>query len=272
MAVIPSRITDNRILLDSDPGYMSRLQLVGSAALVKAWLNGDWSAVEGAFFEEWDEARHVVAPFAPPAEWLRFRSMDWGSASPFSVGWWAVVGDAHRMADGRILPRGCLLRYREWYGSSAPNVGLKLTAEQIADGIAEREKGEKIAYGVLDPAAFKVDGGPSWPERMQARQKTVQFSRADNARVSGVGSLGGWDMMRQRLRGDGKTPMLFVFSTCKALIRQIATAQHDQAHPEDLDTNTEDHALDEARYGCMSRPWVAPAANERSQAHSARLR
>ena len=24
---------------------------------------------------------------------MRFRSMDWGSASPFSVGWWAIVQD-----------------------------------------------------------------------------------------------------------------------------------------------------------------------------------
>jgi Phage terminase large subunit len=56
VAVIPSRITDNKVLLASDPGYVGRLHLVGSDALVKAWLNGDWSAVEGAFFTEWSEA------------------------------------------------------------------------------------------------------------------------------------------------------------------------------------------------------------------------
>jgi len=28
-----------------------------------------------------------------PRDWLRFRSMDWGSASLASVGWWAVVLD-----------------------------------------------------------------------------------------------------------------------------------------------------------------------------------
>lgn len=268
MGVIPSRITDNAILLKSDPGYVSRLQLVGSRELVRAWLEGDWSAIEGAFFPEWSEARHVVEPFQIPAAWARFRSMDWGSASPFSVGWWAVASDDVRMLGDRLIPRGALVRYREWYGASAANVGLKLTAEQIADGIAEREKGEKIAYGVLDPAAFKQDGGPSWPERMSLRQPSVQFMPADNARVSRIGALGGWDMMRQRLRGDGERPMLYVFSTCRALIRQISSAQHDRDRPEDLDTDAEDHALDEARYGCMSRPWIASSASTAKKART----
>jgi hypothetical protein len=35
----------------------------------------------------------VIPPFEIPKDWLRFRSMDWGSASPFSVGWWAIVQD-----------------------------------------------------------------------------------------------------------------------------------------------------------------------------------
>jgi hypothetical protein len=32
--------------------------------------------------------------------------------------------------------------------------------------------------------------------------------------------------------------------------------QHDQARPEDMDSNLEDHAADEWRYACMSRPWI----------------
>lgn len=66
MAVIPSRITDNRIMLDADPGYLNRLRLTGGPALVKAWLDGDWSAIEGSFFDEWSEARHVIPPCLLP--------------------------------------------------------------------------------------------------------------------------------------------------------------------------------------------------------------
>jgi hypothetical protein len=72
VAVIPSRITDNKILLANDPGYVDRLQLVGSPQLVRAWLEGDWSAIEGAFFTEWDEAKHGSRRSACPASWLRF--------------------------------------------------------------------------------------------------------------------------------------------------------------------------------------------------------
>jgi len=87
--------------------------------------------------------------------------MDWGSAVPFSVGWWAVVQDDFT-TDGVVLPRGCLVRYREYYGMKPgqPGVGVKLSAEQVGMSIAAREKDEKISYGVLDPSAFAEDGGP----------------------------------------------------------------------------------------------------------------
>ncbi|MBA1156922.1 phage terminase large subunit [Microvirga mediterraneensis] len=259
MAVIPSRITDNKVMLASDPQYIDRLHLVGSAQLVKAWLDGDWTAIEGAFFGEWSEQRHVIEPFRIPDDWLRFRSMDWGSASPFSVGWWAVVGDDHRIPGLQgTLPRGALVRYREWYGASGPNKGLKLTAEEVGAGIKSREGGEKITYGVLDPAAFAEDGGPSIASRLMT--KSVVFRPADNKRVASRGAMGGWDIMRQRLKGQDGVPMIYCFSTCEASIRTIPVLQHDQSRPEDLDTNTEDHAADEWRYACMSRPWVPVTA------------
>lgn len=261
-AVIPSRIQDNRILLDSDPNYLSRLQMVGGRALVKAWLEGDWSAIEGAFFDEWAERRHVVEPFEIPSHWMRFRSGDWGSARPFSIGWWAIVSDDFlHPVNGIWLPRGAMVRYREWYGvqKGKPNKGLKLTAEEVADGIAMREGTEEIQYGVLDPAAFAEDGGPSIAQRMAI--KKIHWRRADNKRVAQRGAMGGWDIMRQRLKGDedGRA-MIFAFSTCLDSIRTIPALQHDETKPEDLDTDMEDHAADEWRYACMSRPWIRDEA------------
>ena len=191
---IPSRVTDNRYL---GADYVANLQMSGNERLVRAWLEGDWSVVEGAFFPEWSTARHVVRPFAIPRDWLRFRSGDWGSASPFSFGWWAVAGDTVAIGEGgelmpaeaaaaqaaAIIPRGALVRYREWYGAAAPNIGLKLPAEDVADRIRALEQGDgRITYGVLDPAAFASDGGPSIAERMARRG--VHFRRADNARVA----------------------------------------------------------------------------------------
>ena len=39
-------------------------------------------------------------------------------------------------------------------------------------------------------------------------------------------------------------------------IRTIPFLQHDPDKPEDLMTDSEDHAADEWRYACMSRPYV----------------
>lgn len=254
---IPSRVENNRVLLQNDPDYINRLYLVGSKELVDAWLKGDWNAIEGAFFGEFSIARHVVAPVAMPAHWTRFRSMDWGSAKPFSVGWYAV-------SDGELtqFPRGALIKYREWYGmeEGRPNVGLKLTAKEVGDGIRKRTPDdEKIEYGVLDPSAFAEDGGPSIANEMAP---TV-WRRADNKRVAQNGALGGWDQLRQRLKGDDR-PMIYFFSTCTHTIRTIPALQHDSVKAEDVDSDGEDHAPDETRYACMSRPWttdkLSPAA------------
>ena len=259
---IPSKLQDNRFL---GKEYVANLQMVGNSQLVRAWLEGDWSVIEGAFFPEFSEARHVIAPFEIPASWLRFRSADWGSAKPFSVGWWAVVGDNFYLPERRQIPRGAIIRYREWYGSTGqPDVGLKLTAEQVAEGIVARETKEPkdiegktpISYGVLDPAAFAQDGGPSIAERMARPPWRVFFRRADNARVSRRGAMGGWDQLRSRLIGEEDRPMIYFFNTCRDTIRTLPALQHDQAKPEDVDTESEDHAADDVRYACMSRPYV----------------
>lgn len=251
---IAARLSDNPRLLMADPLYIAKLQQSGSAALVKAWLEGDWSVVEGAYFDGWSTARNVVAPFTIPQHWSRIRAFDWGSARPFSVGWWAVVSEPY-IVGHLTLPRGALVRYREWYGSTgAPNEGLKLTAEAVAAGILERETGEHFILSVADPSIFREDGGPSIGERM--RRAGVVFRPADNSRVAGAGALGGWDQMRARIKGDDAGPMLAVFSTCRDFIRTVPILQHDRDRPEDLDTSAEDHIADEARYACMARPWL----------------
>jgi hypothetical protein len=61
------------------------------------------------------------------------------------------------------------------------------------------------------------------------------------------------------MRGE-EHPMLYVMDNCPDFIRTIPALQHDPDKPEDLDTTAEDHAADEARYGCMSRPWVPMSA------------
>ena len=245
---IPSKLGDNALLMRNDPTYILRLRQSGSEALVKAWLEGDWSIVDGAFFDEWDEAKHVL----PSRDWLPripqsalcFRAFDWGSAKPFSVGWYAL-------SDGTWgLPKNALLKFAEWYGACGPNKGLKMTADLVAQGIIEREKKfrNRVSYGVADPSIFIRDGGPSIAESMIV--KGVNWRRADNKRKAGA------EAMRQRLVGADGLPALYFLDCCDDSIRTIPTLQHDDTDPEDVDTEAEDHAYDETRYACMSRPWL----------------
>ncbi|MPR13320.1 phage terminase large subunit, partial [Microvirga tunisiensis] len=162
---IPARLDDNPSLQEDDPGYEARLSGLGSAALVKAMRDGDWDIVEGAYFAEWSNKRHVVQPFEIPKDWTRFIAVDWGSYRPFSVGWYAVVGEDTLIPGTNYhMPRGSLLRYREWYGVQTDpitgkpkaNVGIKLDVKEFARGIKARSipdtsDGIKYAYVVVDP-------------------------------------------------------------------------------------------------------------------------
>lgn len=267
---IPAKLTDNPFLLRDDPNYMDRIYGLGSPQLVQAMLDGNWQVVAGAFFPEFNYDVHVLKPFSIPLRATRFRALDWGSARPFSVGWYAVVESdwppAQRM-DGSILhlPRGALVRYREWYGVNTlfdgaiePNIGLKLTAEALATGIATRSKGETYAYTVGDPSMFAENGGPSIAERMRKNaldpNGKVVIRPADNERIAG------WDQVRSRLAPENEDePLVYVFSRQSQFIRTFPALQHDEEKIEDLDSEQEDHAADEFRYALMSRPrHIAP--------------
>ncbi len=265
---IPARLDDNPSMAMHDPGYEARLSGLGSESLVKAMRDGDWNIVEGAFFDNFSTERHVIRPFDIPEHWMKFRAGDWGSAKPFAFGWYAVASE-DMIIPGAYIPRGALVKYREWYGVAhdsdgkfIPNQGLKMSADKVGAEVREKDGGDLIAYGVLDPAAFSQDGGPSIAERMMVgigSRKGAMFRPADNKRVTQRGAMGGWDQLRARLDGDEDgRPMLFFFSTCTHSIRTIPALQHDEDRPEDLDTDAEDHAADETRYACMSRPWTRP--------------
>lgn len=250
---IQSKVTDNKALLEKDPEYVHYLEAL-PPKLRKAWLDGDWDALSGAFFDEFrvgdEEAQrtrewtHVITPFMPPPSWRIYRSYDWGYSKPFSVGWWAVDGD------------GRLYRILEWYGCTGePNEGIHLTVPEQAKHIKEIEeqhpylKGKRVE-GIADPAIWQTDGGPSIAETFS--RNMVYFTPADHQRIPG------WMQIHYRLHFDENgIPMMYVFNTCKDFIRTIPLLQYDEHKVEDLDTSQEDHIADETRYMCMARPIKA---------------
>jgi hypothetical protein len=251
---IPALLEDNPSMAEDDPTYEHTLSGLGNAELVRAMRWGDWDIALGAFFTAWSRRRHVLPPFKIPETWIRFVSKDWGSGSPGSVGWWGLAQDQIAVPGSEpgsrvAIPRGALVRYREWYIANSDGTGKKLKTAAIATGIKDREKGEKITYRVLDKSCFNEEGGPSIGEDLA--KEGVHFKKSDSTRVPG------WAQMNSRLVGDNDGhPMIFCFSTCLDSIRTIPTLMHDEHDPEDVNTDMEDHCADEWRYACMSRPWV----------------
>ena len=266
---IPGKITDHN-LLGSE--YIANLQMSGSEDLVRAWLEGDWDAIIGAYFDCWRTDKHVVKPFALPMHWVRFRAYDWGYASPGCVQWWAIASEDHMIGEERVIPKGAMVCYREWYLAKQSGEGLRTVDALVAEGIHARERndpptmktlsGEKVDYSVADPAIFskRPSGLPGPPIAEEMSKGGVHFRAADNNRIQG------WQQLRGRLLGIDPPspsmpgdPMIFWFDTCEASIRTIPALQHDDVDPEDLDTEGEDHAADCTRYACMSRPWQRKA-------------
>ncbi len=255
---IPSKLRDNKILMQNDPGYADRLKGAGPDWLVKAWLEGLWNIVAGGMFDDvWDERVHVVAPFTIPKNWLVERSFDWGSSAPFSIGWWATAnGEAVTLPNGRKLffAPGTRIRIGEWYGCTGePNKGLNMVDTEIARVGLEREEALKrthgidISEGAADPSIFAVVNGHSIAQAMSNAGMTfVPAATGSGSRVAG------WETMRRMMMASKKQPMeepgLFVFNTCRDFIRTVPSLPRDTKKIEDVDTESEDHIGDETRY------------------------
>ena len=251
---VPSTVFDNKILLQNDPDYLTRLASLPEAERA-ALLYGDWDSFSGQVFTEWrndpdkyHERRgtHVIAPFRIPKEWSVIRGFDWGYSRPFSVGWYAEDGD------------GTLYRIRELYGcTGTPNEGVRWDAARIASEI-RRIEGEdenlrgRMIRGVADPAIYQKNGGESIGDIME--RQSVYWDRADNSRIAGK------QQVHDRLVfDDSGKPRLYVFTTCRNFIRTFPCLVYSSSDVEDVDTTGEDHIYDELRYVCMDRP-LHPAA------------
>jgi hypothetical protein len=246
---IQSLVTDNKVLMESQPDYIKQLEAL-PPKLRKAWLEGDWNVYEGQFFEDFMdrpdqyESRqwtHVIDPFEIPDGWKIYRGFDWGYNKPFSCMWFAVDYE------------GVVYHILELYGcTKTPNEGVKWTPPQVFAEIAriEREhpwlKGRKVV-GIADPAIWNAETGKSIAD--VAAEHSVFFQKGDNERIAG------WMQCHYRLAFDENGyPMFYVFSNCKHFIRTIPLLQYDEHKPEDLDTDGEDHIADAWRYMLMSRP------------------
>lgn len=249
-AFIQSLVFDNSVLMESDPEYVRALEALPEAKR-KAWMYGDWDSFVGQVFAEWrnDQAHyqdrrwtHVIEDIEDiPASWQIYRGFDFGYSKPFSVCWFALDHS------------GRLYLIKEWYGCTAQaNTGIMLTAQEIADGIAERERTDprlkgRIIHGIADPAIWERSHGESIEDMFE--QRHVYFDKGDHTRLAGLMQF------HYRLAFDEQGyPMFYCCKSCKQFIRTIPQLIYDDKHVEDIDTELEDHIYDATRYVFMAHP------------------
>jgi len=264
-------LRENKILLHADPDYIQRIkEAARNPSELAAWVEGSWDITAGGMFDDiWDSEIHVVPQFDVPHSWRIDRSFDWGSSAPFSVGWWAQSDGSDLVfpnGDCVSTVRGDLFRVHEWYGwdgnISSPG-GIKMMATEVAKGVVEREikwwDEHRVKPGPADSSIYNVENGMSIGTDMAQRiridgriYKGVRWVSADKKAGS---RKTGWEMMRNMMqhskRKDGlprEFPGLFVTENCRQFIRTVPILPRDERDLDDVDTDTEDHIADEARY------------------------
>lgn len=204
-------------------------------------------AFSGQFFKEWRRELHVCPAKEILPHYRSFIMGDYGFSAPAAVYWAYVDSD------------GVLNIYRELYGTGRTYRALGKEMSQMTPIT------EQIEYAVFDPAIWSTKGEndekltgadllqSGWKDE---RGKILTLIKGDNARVIG------WNAMRDYMKPvmiDGKEVSRFqVWETCPNLIRTIPKLMCDKNHPEDCDSDGEDHGPDAARYGAMSKPPKSP--------------
>lgn len=225
---IPATLDDNPYL---NMDYEQSLDDLPSE-LREAYRNGNWNIFPGQFFKEWRPSIHTVE-LDIPKDVDRFLSLDWGYLRPGCVLWWVA------------LPDGKLYVEREWMFQETIAAEVAKTVQQY-----NRRNGLKIRYCAADPAINIRSGesGESIAETL--RRNGLPTRNAKNERVNG------WARIRHLLRLDKDgIPFLRVSGiNCPYLTRTLPQLVSDDHKPEDINSDSEDHAADALRYGAMSRP------------------
>lgn len=222
-------------------GYIGFLdQLTG--VLADRLVRGLWIQAEGAVYDEFSPALHVVEPFAIPHDWRRIRAIDFGYTNPFVCQWWAVDHD------------GRMYLYREIYASQR-------LVEDHARQIASLSAGEQIEVSVADHDA---------EDRATLKRHGVGTLPAQKDVSPGIQAV----KARLAVAGDGR-PRLFVFRGATVeedadLARQKKPTSTEGEFPgyswpklqggrsiKEVPVKENDHGMDALRYAVMHLDGVS---------------
>ncbi|MDR0813974.1 MAG: phage terminase large subunit [Oscillospiraceae bacterium] len=229
-AFIFASVEDNSALLKASPQYISMLEALPEN-LVRAYRYGDWDALSGRYFSEFDEKLHVCEPFSVPKDWRRYRAFDYG-LDALACLWVAVDREGTCYVYRELEQSGLIV------SDGAQKIRLLTAGEQ-----------PEITYAPPDMWARQKDTGRTLADIWNGTG--VYITKAPNDRVAGH------MMIKESLRMRAETgkPRLAVFSSCARLIACLSTILADEENTSDCAKNPHDitHIVDALRYFCASR-------------------
>lgn len=231
---IPAAVTENKFLMESDPGYIKRLENLNEIDK-RALLYGDWDIFEGQYFSEFDRNTHVIKPFEIPPDWRRYISIDYG-LDMLACLWIAVDYN------------GKAYVYKELYESG-------LIISDAARRIHEVNGDNVITMRYAPP--------DMWNRRQETGKSAADifienglyFYKSNNNRVQGWYDLKEWLKPYDDEQGI-RTAKLVIFENCLNLIRTLPALQFDERNPNDVATEPHEitHAPDALRGFVSGRP------------------
>ena len=196
---------------------------------------GIWVSSDGSVFPQFSYSTHVIEPFPIPDGWRRFRSIDFGTRSPFVCRWYAYNKEKNE-----------LYVYREIYETG-------LDPDRASEMILEHSQDEPISYTVAD-----------WDASARAvlNNRGIPTIRAKKDIKVGVAKLGRW----LDINPSTQKPRLMFFdgmtvnidgSLVQQKLPSIGVEEYDgyEWHPDaikDIPLQVNDHAIDTDRYAVMS--------------------
>jgi len=276
---IPARMSDNPHL---DEAMYAGSFTSMTPERARALRDGDWNAIAGAALSNLSPEKHMLRPFSPPRHWTHIMAMDWGTAKPFSVGWYAISEGAvlkNARGDGNDLwlPPGAMIRFKEWYGwNGEADQGSRMESNRVALGILKREEEWNLPpmdYRVIDSQCWASLDGPSVVSRMrEATEGRMNFRQGRRDRKANYTEvmfrLGGevFDLDG----GEQMLPTLYATQNCEHFWRTLPTLILDATDPEKgpATRDQEDHVYDEVCFATSSNPRVTTKDDRKEQEYS----
>ena len=234
---IPATVDDNKDLMEANPDYIKQLELLPEDVR-RAHRYGDWNALSGVYFDEFQDGIHTCKPFPIPKHWQRYRAMDYGLDMFFCI--WVAVDEGGR----------CYV-YRQFEQSNM------VVSDAAIKQLELTRPDERIDFTIAPPDMWSRNRETGKTQAALFAENGVGLVKADNNRKQG------WYALKElfKVREDGK-PGILIFDTCGSLIDCVKSLQHDKTDPNDVRKTPHEitHGPDALRY--FAQTYVLPAERE----------